>query len=94
MKENRHKEARRPVVVRRSCYLRGEQSETDRVQRGEVARGRTGTAHAAHLDTKPHKHATHRARVCPRPRLLHPDITTCTQVNESLGYVLIPYLIT
>lgn len=49
-------------------YLRSEQGETDRVQRGEVARGRARSAHAAHLDTKPHKHATHRARVYPRPR--------------------------
>lgn len=42
-------------------YLRGEQSEAERVQRGQVAGGCACAAHAAHLDTKPHKHATHRA---------------------------------
>lgn len=51
-------------------YLRGEQSETERVQRGEVAGGRSTAAHAAHLDTKPHKHATYRAR----RRYVHPQV--------------------
>lgn len=37
-----------------AAYLRGEQGETDRVQSGQVTRGRARAAHAAHLDTKPH----------------------------------------
>lgn len=35
-------------------YLRSEQGEADGVQRGEVAGSRSRSAHAAHLNTKPH----------------------------------------
>lgn len=39
-----------------SGYLRGEQGESDRIHCGEMTGGCAHAAHAAHLDTKPHKH--------------------------------------
>lgn len=46
--------SRSVAVCRCGRYLRGEQGQAEWVERGEVGRGCAGSAHAAHLDTKPH----------------------------------------
>lgn len=62
-----------------AAYLRGEQGETDRVQSGQVTRGRARAANAAHLDTKPHNTLLIvRVRAHPpRPRSKPDQVSRC-----------------